>query len=266
MELGEKIRLARMEAGLSQRKLCGDQITRNMLSQIEHGTARPSMDTLRYLAGQLGKPVSYFLEERAILSPNREALEKARQALASGRYGEVRELMGQCTLPDPEFEWERAFLSAASAIAGAEQAIQEGQMIYARELLEDGAQFCGWFSGMERNRLLLLGRIPGISLAEVVSGLPSLDEELLLRAEEAFSRGDLSRAEALLEAAENKAVPRWNLLRGQTLMKRGDYNTASDHLLRAEPDDPRRCAPLLEECFRELGDYKRAYEYACRQR
>ena len=40
MELGEKIRQARLEAGLSQRALCGDVITRNMLSQIE--TALPS--------------------------------------------------------------------------------------------------------------------------------------------------------------------------------------------------------------------------------
>ena len=34
MELGQKIRAARLEAGLSQRELCGDIITRNMLSLI----------------------------------------------------------------------------------------------------------------------------------------------------------------------------------------------------------------------------------------
>ena len=70
MELGEKLRLARQEAGLSQRVLCGNTITRNMLSQIENGSAKPSMDTLRYLAQRLGKSVSYFLEEDAVTSPN----------------------------------------------------------------------------------------------------------------------------------------------------------------------------------------------------
>ena len=35
MTLGEKIRQARLEAGLSQRQLCGGEVTRNMLSQIE---------------------------------------------------------------------------------------------------------------------------------------------------------------------------------------------------------------------------------------
>ena len=63
MELGQRLRQARLEAGLSQRQLCGEVITRNMLSQIENGSARPSMETLRYLASRLGKPISFFLEE-----------------------------------------------------------------------------------------------------------------------------------------------------------------------------------------------------------
>ena len=56
MALSQRLKQARLEAGLSQKALCGDRITRNMLSQIENGSARPSMDTLRYLAQQLGKP------------------------------------------------------------------------------------------------------------------------------------------------------------------------------------------------------------------
>lgn len=63
MTLGEKLRQARLEAGLSQRQLCGDQITRNMLSQIENGSANPSMATLQYLAQKLNKPVGFFLED-----------------------------------------------------------------------------------------------------------------------------------------------------------------------------------------------------------
>ena len=62
MELGQRIRRARLDAGLSQRQLCGEYITRNMLSLIENGSAKPSMDTLRYLSEKLHKPVSYFLE------------------------------------------------------------------------------------------------------------------------------------------------------------------------------------------------------------
>ena len=60
MELGKRLQQARLEAGLSQKQLCGDRITRNMLSQIEHGTAKPSMTTLQYLAERLGKSVGYL--------------------------------------------------------------------------------------------------------------------------------------------------------------------------------------------------------------
>ena len=69
MDIGERLKSARLEAGLSQRQLCGDRIPRNMLSQIEHGTAAPSMDTLRYFAQQLNKPLGWFLEEEAVVSP-----------------------------------------------------------------------------------------------------------------------------------------------------------------------------------------------------
>ena len=74
MELGEKLRAARLEAGLTQRQLCGEEITRNMLSQIENGSAKPSMKTLQYLAGRLGKNISFFLEEEAVLSPNQQVM------------------------------------------------------------------------------------------------------------------------------------------------------------------------------------------------
>ena len=52
MELGEKLRLARLEAGLSQRALCGDEITRNMLSRIENGAAREIVRVTGYMAGK----------------------------------------------------------------------------------------------------------------------------------------------------------------------------------------------------------------------
>jgi transcriptional regulator with XRE-family HTH domain len=77
MQLSERIKQARLEMGLSQRQLCGQTITRNMLSLIESGKARPSMDTLAYFAKVLGKPMGYFLEEQAVTSPNQQVMEQA---------------------------------------------------------------------------------------------------------------------------------------------------------------------------------------------
>ena len=105
MDLGQRLKNARLEAGLSQRQLCGDMITRNMLSQIENGSAKPSMDTLRYLARQLGKSVSFFLEE-TVPSSNQDLILEARNAFTDGKWKEVLAILDDFSLPDPIFDAE----------------------------------------------------------------------------------------------------------------------------------------------------------------
>ena len=106
MTLGEKILQARQASGLSQRQLCGEMITRNMLSQIEHGTASPSMDTLRYLAARLGKPVSYFLEEEDAALPNWPRIRRARLAYAREDGAGVLAALENYDAPDEIFDQE----------------------------------------------------------------------------------------------------------------------------------------------------------------
>ena len=95
MTLGEKIKQARLEVGLSQRQLCGEKITRNMLSQIENGSARPSMTTLQYFAQRLGRPVSWFLEEAAAPSVNTQTLETLLRSYRQGDYGKAADVWGE---------------------------------------------------------------------------------------------------------------------------------------------------------------------------
>ena len=101
MTLGQKLLAARLEAKLTQRELCEGIITRNMLSQIEHNSAHPSMETLRRLAGRLGKPVSFFLDEDAAVSANQDCIQKARQALNAEDYAAAREHLAVFRQPDP---------------------------------------------------------------------------------------------------------------------------------------------------------------------
>ena len=263
MELGEKLRLARQEAGLSQRQLCGDVITRNMLSLIEHGTAQPSMDTLRYLAERLGKPMSWFLEEDVVVSANQELMAQAKQKWARGEVQAVWRMLKEFQPPDPVLEWEWKYLSALALLAFSEIAVREGRIRYARQLLEE-AQL--EFPELDRQRLLQLGRIEEADLVETVKNLPSLDEELLLRAEAALVQKQADRALALLAAAEDRQTPRWNLLEGRALVLQERYDAAADCLEQAETAYPEQCWPLLEICFRELKNFEKAYLYACRQR
>ena len=225
MELGEKILQARLAAGLSQRQLCGDTITRNMLSLIEHGTARPSMGTLRVLAQRLGKPLSFFLDDQT-----------ADTAAAS---------------------------EALHILTQAEEAIRQEKYVLARDLLEKAV-----FSlpDLQRKKCLLLARIPGERPEALLPLLPSLDEELLLRAKAALALGQESRALHLLEALEDQTAPEGALLKGTLFLRQKDFSAAAVQFHVAEPEYPRETAPKLEQCYRELGDFKQAYFYACKQK
>ena len=132
MTMGERLRRAREEAGLSQRQVCGDQITRNQLSQLEHDRVGPSVETLRYLAGQLGRPVSYFLDETP---SNLLALQEARIRADPGEA--LRALEGY--QPDGSaYDDLAALLESILCLAASDQAAAEGRLPYARSLAARG--------------------------------------------------------------------------------------------------------------------------------
>lgn len=265
MELGEKLRQARLEAGLSQQALCDGEITRNMLSLIEHGAARPSMRTLQHLASRLGKPVSWFLEESAVLSPNQDIMDAARRLFDSAEFDRAATVLEEYRTPDPVFDREKALLQALIQLSLAEQALLQGKTLYARELLEQW-EYTGAYcaEALNRRHLLLLGQILGGKA--VCDRLPSLDRELLLRAETALAQDDPPGCARLLDAVQDKTAPQWLLLRGEAFLAERAYERAILCFRQAEPSFPKAVAAKLEHCYRELGDYKMAYLYACRQR
>ena len=144
MTLGEKIKAARLEAGLSQRQLCGNVITRNMLSQIENGSARPSMATLQHLARQLGKPIGYFLQEQAVDSPNPQRMAQAREAYSQRQYADALEILSGYQAPDPLFDQEWRYLYALCALARAEQCLGSSAL-EAATLLEGIRRDCIYY-------------------------------------------------------------------------------------------------------------------------
>jgi transcriptional regulator with XRE-family HTH domain len=266
MALGEKLKNARLEAGLSQRQLCGDVITRNMLSRIEHGMARPSMDTLQYLASRLGKPLSWFLEENPVYSPNQSTMESARAAFAQQNFTDALRALQAFEDPDPVYRGEREVLEMLALLGAAESALNENRGRYALELLSRAERIDGPYTGhLHRKRLLLLAKAQGRP-REICPLLPSLDEELLLRARAALERGDPVRAAHLLDAVEEQEQPQWHYLRGEALLLRKCWNDAARHFHQAEQTYPGITAPMLEQCYRELGDFKEAYRYACIQK
>lgn len=264
MELGQRLKAARMELGLSQRQLCGDVITRNMLSQIENGTARPSMDTLRYLAGELGKPLSFFLEEDAVTSPNQVLMDRARRETDSKK---ILEILAEYRTPDGVFDREKELLARLATLDLAEESMLDGKVRYAAGLLEDLGTleegYCA--SELERRRLLLLVRVKPQMTGEICDKLPSLDEELMLRAKDALNRKEPERAAAYLDAME-KREESWHFHRGQVYLAQKDYESALQCFREAEEVYGDAVYPMMEQCARELEDFKTAYYYACKQK
>ena len=262
MELSRKLKQARLDAGLSQKTLCGQRITRNMLSQIENGSARPSMDTLKYLAAQLGKPVSYFLEDDAVTSPNQELMAKARCTTPS----DALHLLGQYQSPDPTFDNERWLLEALVCLELAESALDRGKAAYARNLLERAAvagSRTPYYTADNERRCLLLAHRAGETVAP--EALPDLTEELLLRAEAALSEEKHDRCHAFLDAAITKDT-RFYWLKANLLFAKREFAQAKAVFEAAWEYDPKACCSRLEDCCREMGDFAGAYFYACKLR
>ena len=259
MELGQRIRDARLQAGLSQKALCGNTITRNMLSLIESGKAKPSMETLKILSERLGKTISYFLEEDAVLSPNQQLMTQAKAAFSAKEYKSCLSLLDSYQ-PDRIFDDEKALLLDLARLELAQIALEEQRHIYAKNLLHS-MEFAGIYQVSERKRQqqILLAK------AGEDAVLPSDDGYLLLKAEQYLRNAQCEKAAAQLNAMESRDG-RWHLLQGQIYMQQAQYGEALPHLLEAEPSFPTETIPLLEQCYRELDDYKMAYTYALKLR
>lgn len=135
MTLGQKIKAARLEKGLTQKEVVGDYITRNMLSKIENDSATPSVRTLEYLAKALDLPTGYFLSDAQIsdgLVP--DGLNEARAAFREKRWTDCLALLEADKTAGTSDEGY--LLHARAGAYAARQALEEGRLTEARELAE----------------------------------------------------------------------------------------------------------------------------------
>ena len=122
-ELGKKIKEARISRKMTQSEVVGDFITRNMLSQIENGTATPSIKTLEYLSRVLDVPLFQLMPDH--LDPADDdlaVLEKAKGLLAAGAYSEIMEM--EQNYPERLYD-EFSAIFSHTCLSLARQAIQD---------------------------------------------------------------------------------------------------------------------------------------------
>ena len=83
--LGERVRSARKDAGLSQAQLAGDELTKGFISQIESGLVRPSIRSLQHIASTLGRPLDYFIADEPLAATKRVTFHRLAAEAAAER-------------------------------------------------------------------------------------------------------------------------------------------------------------------------------------
>ena len=83
--LGERVRAARHDAGLSQAQLAGGELTKGFISQIESGLVRPSIRSLQHIASTLGRPLDYFIADEPLAATKRVTFHRLAAEAAAER-------------------------------------------------------------------------------------------------------------------------------------------------------------------------------------
>ena len=84
-KIGDRLRKARLAAGLTQTQLAEPRYTKAYVSALENGLSRPSMAALTHFAGRLGIPASQLINDE----PAAWARVEADLLLACGRWDEA---------------------------------------------------------------------------------------------------------------------------------------------------------------------------------
>lgn len=142
--MGDRIRRARLAAGLSQQQLAGPGLTRSFVCRIEHGKVRPSPRTLEQFAARLGRPPDFFTLETAgsdqLQAEGRRLLTESDRLLAAGLTDRALDLARQSlqtalAVGDPDSELQaRAHLIRIHRKQGQwAEALAVGEPLTARE-------------------------------------------------------------------------------------------------------------------------------------
>ncbi len=287
MDIGKKIKTIRIEKLMTQNELAGELITRNMLSQIENGSAMPSLTTIFHIAKKLGVPAGYLLsegEEEFVYNKTR-VMRNIKKAYLDKNYEWCREM---CISSFDDFDDEMELILTDCCIGTAEGLIRSGRLYQAREMLDEGinhAKKTIYSTVTQLNKVKIMFHLlksisPTLDSNEIDTDHASklLDPELfgdvfckyialLWRRESvrAYSE-DIFKKTSVISEYDNLFIMH---TRARKCLLNGEYRKASDMLRRIMDGEtaPERlllyiCCEDMEKCCKETEDYKGAYEFS----
>lgn len=289
MNLGEKIKAARLERHMTQKDVVGDYITRNMLSKIENGSATPSVKTLEYLASALGLPAGYFMTES-----NGDELTPG--SLSDARVQFKRENFEACVSVlegldmDGGYRDEAYLLLARAKISLSKKAMMDGRyeesIRLAQESIAHNDESLYSSTAFRTEALLLIARCTMELEGDFPKALDDYhasyqDQGLgefyrLTMAEYYIGQGDLAAAKKEMDSIvrlSEASKPAYLMLQGSMELKDNQFAEAAKQLEKAEQLARTTGSnyfmsslyAMLEQCYREMEDFKKAYHYASMQ-
>lgn len=280
--LGQKIKELRLAKKMTQREVVGDFITRNMLSQIESGTATPSVRTLAYLAKVLEVPVSTLLE-------NEEA-QGAAAGLAEAkrlyRQEKWKPCMAALSQVEEEFMDEANALKAKASLKLAQEGLLTGDFDQVRQHAGNAIAFNDdtiyGSQSIKAEALLCLDEVTNEGWDYFMQYQSALQSSFLsahsslINAEMYLNDGNFDQAQIVLRSLEGGGysesidMGRIKLLRGRVAMGRKKWDDALSLFREADecwadlPGHALRSSLYqnMEQCAIELGDYKQAHYFA----
>ena len=255
MKLGEKIRIARLNAGMTQAELAGDFITRNMLSQIENGLAMPSLQTALYIADKLGVDAGILFSEgdNAGVYFLTRTLPTLKKTFASGEYDKCIEI---CNESD-ELGDEAYLILAECYVKKAYECYDKGKFRHALKLSESALKNASkaFYSadGIKLKTDILEVMISSVTPYLKQSKIRLEDRKYLIDCfvEKSEKKHLYIKKDEVLSLIENKRYEEAALIISDMLKENGLPYPLEYTLY---------CG--LEVCCRETKDFENAYKYS----
>ena len=283
MNIGGKIKRLRTAKMMTQSELAGTEITRNMLSRIENGSANPSLETIFYLAERLHVSPGFLLaeEEDERIYFKESEIEAIKGAFRTGDYRIARDMCLHAACSEDD---EIRMILAECNFALAVEAFEDGLLRECASLLDEAVEAgednfyhtnhivtraCVYFRYMRRISATLGSNVID---EESVSGFPALADDFCRYAVILDENDAKARNEGLISALErlNDQGSAFSLhLQAKRYMEEGSFQKAYERLYRILTEETMVPKPVLyfvfcdlEICCRETEDFKGAYEYA----
>jgi transcriptional regulator with XRE-family HTH domain len=271
MTLGEKIKSVRIKKKITQEHLCGNKITRNMLSAIERGKASPSLDTLYYLASRLSIPVSYLVsQDDDLFYYEKQASTKQIYSLYSaGKFRQCTELIESLSSRDDELN----YILADSYFEAGRAAVLSGSIFSAKRYITRSRECCAATalntSYIEARLLLYSALADNIQAPLLELDSAAFDSHLLRDFDYELYRYMLGDSEFDYKTPVYKMH-----VSAKSLMRERKYPEALamlNSVVRERNADTYNAYVMfsvytdMEACSKQLLDYEGAYKYASKR-